>query len=160
MIYFALVFSFLLEIVFSNVTPINGLFIPLFLLTSLCLIYKYFDNKKSNFLFICIIAGLIYDITFADTLFLNTLSFLACGYLIKVGYNFINPNILSTNILNIFIIIIYRIISYFLFIILKDTSIDLLYLLRGIYSSLIINIIYGILFYIIISKIFKIIKDK
>ena len=63
------------------------------------------------------------------TLFLNTLSFLACGYLIKVGYNFINPNILSTNILNIFIIIIYRIISYFLFIILKDTSIDLLYLL-------------------------------
>ncbi len=160
MIYFALVFSFLLEISFSNIIPNDSIFIPLFLLTSLCIIYKYSNNKKTNFLFICIVFGLIYDITFTNSAFLNTLSFLACGYLIQIGYRYINPNIISLNILNILVIIVYRFISYILLVMLEYIDMNPLYLLKGIYSSIIFNIIYGVLFYIIISKIFKLKNDS
>lgn len=113
MIYLVLIFSFLLEGAFSNLVPRDSLFTPLFFLISLTVLYPYFNNKRFNFIVCCLICGLLYDLIFTDSVFINTLSFSLIGCLIMYVYSYINYNLFSTSILNLIIIIIYRIISYF-----------------------------------------------
>ena len=64
MIWVILIVSFLLESTFTNIVSINSCLIPLFSLTSLVLIYPYMKKKKENYIIICLILGLFYDIVF------------------------------------------------------------------------------------------------
>jgi len=160
MIYFILIFSYLFETAFSNVVPINTIFTPLFLLTSLTILYPYFKNKKINFIIVCIICGLFYDITLTNSSFINTLSFSICGGLIILGYNYINYNIYSSNFFNMIVLIIYRIISYLLLCIVDFIKFNEMTLLEGIYNSLISNIAYGIFIYLLIDILAKMFSLK
>lgn len=160
MIYIILIISFLLESSFSNITNINSLFTPLFLLTSLVLLYPYFKKSNSNFIIVCVICGLIYDISFSDSVFINTLSFGLSGGLIILGYNYVNYNIYSSNFINLMVIIFYRIVSYILLCIVDYIHFNEMSMIEGIYNSIIVNIIYGILIYIIIDLIAKIFNIK
>lgn len=160
MIYIILLFSFLLECSFSNILSINSILIPLFLLTSLTIIYPYLKKEKHNFIIICTILGLLYDISFYNSAFINTISFGVCSIIIIIGYNYLTYNILNANIINLLVIIFYRIISYLLLCLIDYLSFNGLILLKGIYSSLIINILYGIIIYIIIDLVSKIFKIK
>ncbi|MBQ9072357.1 MAG: rod shape-determining protein MreD [Bacilli bacterium] len=160
MIYIILIFSFLFEAAITNIIPLNSLLTPLFLLTSLTLLYPYFKNKKLNYIIVCIICGLFYDITLTSSSFINTLSFPLCGGLVILGYNYINYNIFSSNFLNIVILIVYRIITYLLLCIIDFISFDEMLLLEGIYNSLIANVIYGIFIYLLIDVLSKIFNIK
>lgn len=160
MIYVVLIFSFLFECAFTNIVNINSLLIPLFLLTSFTVLYPYFKKERYNFIIVCSILGLIYDILFFNSVFINTISFFLCSIFIIIGYNYLNYNICNSNIINLIIICIYRIISYFLLYIIDYISFNWNILLKGIYSSLIVNIIYGIIIYIIVDLISKILKIK
>ena len=112
MVYFLIIFSFLFESVFSNIVNSYSFLTPLFLLTSLSIVYPYFKNKKFNFIIVCILCGLFYDISFTDSLFVNAITFGISGGIIVICYNFINYNIVSSNFINMICIIFYRIISY------------------------------------------------
>lgn len=160
MIYIIIMFSFLFEASFTNIISNNSLFVPLFFITSLVILFPYFKNKYINFIIVCLLCGLFYDIAFTDSIFVNTLSFGLCGGLIILGYNYVNYNIFSSNIINMIILILYRIISYIMLCIVDYISFNEMDLLRGIYSSLIVNLIYGIIIYIIIDKIAKIFQIK
>lgn len=151
-----LIFSFLLEASISNVINLSSLFIPLFVITSLVILYPYFKNKK--FIMITIICGLIYDVVFTHTLFINTLSFSLISIFIIFCYNYINYNIISSNIINIVTIIVYQIINYFLLCIIDYVKFNEMYLLKCISSSLILNIIYGIIIYLILKGLNKILN--
>ena len=153
MIYVILIFSFLFEATITNILPLNSLLTPLFLLTSLTLIYPYFKNKNLNYIIVCIICGLFYDITLTNSSFINTLSFPLYGGLIILGYNYINYNMISSNFLNVFVLIIYRIITYLLLCIVDFIKFDEVLLLEGIYNSLIANVIYGIFIYMLVDVI-------
>ena len=160
MICFILIFSFLLEAIFTNIVSTNSLFIPLFTITSFVLIYPYFKKKKQNYIIICLILGLFYDIAFADSIFVNTISFSLIGSLVILCYNYVKYNIYTSNIINIIIIISYRIISYLILLSINYITFNNKIFFRGIYSSLLINIIYGILLYIIIELLSKILNKK
>lgn len=160
MIYIIIIFSFLFESVFSNIVNTYSFLTPLFLLTSLAILYPYFKNKKINFVIICIICGLFYDIVFTDSPFINTISFGLCSGLIILIYNYVNYNIFSSNIINVINIIFYRIISYLLLCIIDVIHFDELILLEGIYKSLLVNVIYGIILFIIIDLLSKIFNIK
>lgn len=155
-----LIFSFLFESSFSNIINTNSFFIPLFLITSLTILYPYFKNKKTNFIIVCLICGLFYDVIFLDSVFINTLSFGLIGLLIMFGYNYINYNIYNANIINIIIIIFYRFVGYLLLCIVDYVSFNENVLMEGIYNSLLINIIYGIILYLIVDLIAKIFNLK
>ena len=162
MIPIVIVLSFFLEIVFSNIVSLSSLFIPLFLIVSLVLMYPYFKSKM-YFIIVCAICGLIYDLGFVNTAFINTLCFTFVGLMIMFLHSYINYNLVSTNIVNVIIIIFYRVISYLLLCLTAYTSFHITTLLRGIYTSLIINIIYGIILYLLlelISKKFNIKKNE
>ena len=160
MIYGILIFSFLFESAFSNIITKGSILVPLFLLTSLTILYPYFKNKKMNFVITCVICGFIYDISLTSSLFINTLSFASASGLIILIYNYINYNIYSSNFVNIVILIFYRVISYILLCIVDFINFNEMSLLEGIYGSLIVNIIYGIIIFIIIDLIAKIFNIK
>lgn len=160
MIYIILIFSFLFESAFSNIITKESILIPLFLLTSLTILYPYFKNKKMDFAITCTICGFLYDISFTNSLFINTLSFgIISGFIILI-YNYINYNIFSSNFVNILVLIFYRIISYILLCIVDFINFDEMSLISSIYSSLIVNIIYGIVAFIIIDLLAKIFNIK
>ncbi len=158
--YLVLVISLLLEAIFSNIVSLNSLLIPLFLITSLVIIYPYFCKKNINFFLVCLVSGFLYDLIFADSLFINTLSFSFAGIIIILGYSYVNYSIYSSNILNIIVIILYRIISYLLLCIIGYTTFNENILLSGVSSSLILNIIYGLILYLVIDMISKIFVIK
>ena len=148
-----LILSFLLEASIPNVINLSSLFIPLFVVTSLSILYPYFKNQK--FIVVC---GLIYDIAFTHSPFINTLSFSLISLFIMFCYNYINYNILSSNIINIVTIIVYQIINYFLLCIVDYVKFNEMSLLKCISSSLILNIVYGIIIYLILKGIKKILN--
>lgn len=148
------VISFLLDNLVSNFISIKGIFYPLFSLLSLVIVYPY--NKK-NYLKISFIIGLLYDITYTDTLFLNAFIFLISAYFIKQIFKKIEYNYISYLFASLLIILFYRISTYSILLIITYTSFDISILLKSIYSSIIINIIYLTIVYIIINRklIFK-----
>ena len=160
MIYIVIIFSFLFESVFSNIVNINSFLIPLFLLTSLSIIYPYFKNKNFNFVIVSIICGLFYDISFTNSPFINTISFGICSGLIILSYNYVSYSIYSSNFINIINIIIYRVISYLLLCIVDFVNFNESILLEGIYNSLLVNLIYGVILFIIVDLISKIFNIK
>ena len=160
MIWIVLIFSFLLEAAFTNIVSINSFLIPLFTLTSLTLIYPYLKRKKENYLIICLILGLFYDIVFADSIFVNTISFGIIGGLVILCYNYVKYNIYTSNIINIIILISYRIISYIILLSINYTSFNSKIFFEGIYKSLLINVVYGVFLYMVIELLAKIFNRK
>ena len=152
MIPVVIVLSFFLEIIFSNIVSLTGIFIPLFLIVSLVLMYPFFKSKL-YFMIVCFVCGLIYDLGFLNTVFVNTLCFVALGLMIILIHSYMNYNLVSTTIVNVIIIVFYRIISYLLLCLTAYTNFHMYTLFRGIYSSLIINIIYGVSLYLLLELI-------
>ena len=162
MIFILVVLSFLFESAITNIVSINSIFIPLFVLTSLIILYPYFKNKNS-FMITCVICGFFYDIAFSDSLFINAISFGISSFFIILIYNYLKYNIYNSNFISILTIVIYRFISYLLLVIVDYTRFSSFSLIRGIYSSIVINMFYGIIIYIIsnlISKKFNIQKQS
>ena len=160
MIYIIIIFSFLFEATFSNIVNTNSFLIPLFLLTSLSILYPYFKNNKFNFVIVCIICGLFYDISLTNSTFINTISFGFCSGLIIIIYNYMNYNIFNSNFINIINIIFYRIISYLLLCIIDIIKFNEFSLIEGIYNSLLVNVIYGIILFVIVNLLSKIFNIK
>lgn len=131
MIYLFLFISLLLESIFSNIVGINSILIPLFLISALVFIYP-----KKNYLSICIICGLLYDMCFYNSLFINTISFLLIGLLLKKISKY------NIYLRLIIVIIFYRFITYFLLILIAYSKFNIYVLFKSMYSSIIINIIY------------------
>ena len=155
MITASIIISFILEGVFSNLVSINSLFLPLFTVTSLTILYPYFNNNQTKFISVCALVGFFYDIIYTDSLFVNTFSFTIVALSIIIIYNYINMNIFNINGLNIVIIIIFKIVSYMILCIVGYLHFKSHILVKGIYSSLMINIIYGIILYIVTDAIGK-----
>ena len=160
MIYIVIIFSFLFESIFSNIVNSYSFLTPLFLLTSLSILYPYFKKNKFNFVIACIICGFFYDIAFTDSLFINTITFGLCSEIIILGYNYVNYNIYSSNFINIINIVFYRVLSYLFLCIVDFINFNESILLEGIYNSLLVNVIYGIILFIIIDLISKIFNIK
>lgn len=155
MISAVLIFSFLLEAISTNLVNTNSFLIPLFTLTSLVMIYPYFNKKNINYILVCLIIGLFYDIVFADSIFVNTVSFGLVGALTMLCYNYVKCNIYSSSIVNFIMLITYRIISYTILLSINYVTFNNRVFFMGIYKSLIMNIIYGALLYLLIEIIAK-----
>lgn len=160
MIYIILVISFILEGVFTNLVSMNSMFLPLFSIISLSLIYPFIKNKDNLFLYLCLMLGLMYDVVYTNSLFINTISFPILGFVIIFIYNYINYNVLNIVFINFIVIILYRIISYILICIIAFRNFDIDYFIFSITHSIFSNIIYGVVLYLILKFIRKKFKLK
>lgn len=144
--------SFLLDNIISLLMNQNNLLFPLFSLLSLIIIFSY-NLREYNYFILSMCIGLLYDIVFTDTLFLNASIFLLFSLGIYLIFKRINYNLFNVVLVSLLFIILYRVITYFLFLLNFNVSFDFFNLLKGIYSSFIINIAYIIIYFIINKRI-------
>lgn len=142
---FIFVVSFLLDGILSNYLPINGLFTPLFSLVSLIVVYPYFNGNKRDYYKYAFLLGLLYDLIYTDTLVFHAFLFLFMSFLITKLTLVLSDNYLNLIIITIITIIIFRSVSYILIFITGNINLDYHIFLKGIYSSLILNIIYSVI---------------
>ena len=142
-----IIISIILDNFISNFINHNSLFYPLLTLLSLIIIYPKLTKKINKYYLTSFLLGLIYDIAVTDTLFLNAFIFLLLSYIINYIFRKIPYNYLSVLIISFISIIYYRLITYIVLLLLNYLNFNLLTLLKSIYNSLILNIIYITILY-------------
>ena len=156
LVLFTMIFSFFLEALVSNFIPMNtDLFVPCFTLISLVLIYPFFTKENYSYLKYAFILGFFYDITFTNVLFLNACLFLVIAYLIRAINIWFSNNAFNVIFISGVVIVIYRILNYFLLIFMTLKKFVLLDLVNSITSSLLINVIYAFIMYLLLDLISK-----
>lgn len=160
MIVIILLVSFILEGIISNLLPISSLFIPVFSVVSLLVLYPNFNDNKIKFFIYSGFLGLLYDLVYTNTPFINTFSFLIIALIITLICKFITLSKINLIIILLFIIIFHQTINYLLLCLFSYRIFNNMTLLEGLYSSLIINVIYGYIIYIIVEKLNKRNKRK
>lgn len=162
MIWVILVISFFLENIFTNYINIyNTLYLPLFSVVSLIIVYPFFKNNNQKYYITAFIFGLIYDIAFTNTILFNAVAFFLVAHLIKQINLSLSNNPISVILMTVLSIVYYRLIIYISLVIVGYLSFNLNDLFTSITSSLLINIIYGLILYSIsdyISKKYRILK--
>ena len=155
MIFFFLFYlSFLLDGVLSNLLCFSSYLYPLFSLLSLVVLYPYFKKRDiRKYYFASMIMGFFYDIVYTNTLFLNFILFFLIAILVKMVYNLLPNNFFTLLCISFFIIIVYRLSIYLILLVTYQETISVFRLLKSISSSLLLNVGYIVLFYVILKKI-------
>lgn len=153
-----LIISFILDSIVSNFISLGSLFFPLFTLMALIIIYPYFNNNRHKYFGVCLATGICYDLIYTNTIIIHGMLFLLIGFIITRLNLIISNNYINVGIMAIICIVIYRFLAYGLLLITASTSFEWLSLLKSIYSSLILNIFYVVVVYIITDKISRKLK--
>ena len=147
-----LVFSFLLEGIMSNIFPSTLSNISYF--TTIYIIISYFDNDKKFFILIFIF-GILFDILYTSTIFVNTFIFIIIGIVIKILYNILPGNVFMTNIISYVGIIIYHILSFIILMITGYGDYSIILLFNIIIHSIFMTIIYTSISYFIMKFMYN-----
>ncbi len=149
MIYLILLISFLLDGIVSFIFNNNVMFNTLFSLMSLIIIFRYYKRREDlKYLITVFVVGLLVDIVYTDTLFLNAGIYLVIGIVIIKYFKLFTYNLLNSIILGFIIISLYRLLN---FLVLSNTgviSINFYKLIESIYSSIFLNLIYIFCFFL------------
>lgn len=149
MIIYFLIMSFLLDgIMFSLLQPA----VSLFCLMSLIIIYPYHKTSKEIYIY-ALILGILYDIAYTNSLFLNTLLFVGSVYLINKIFKTFTSNLLNTFIVSTLFIILYRLTVFGIYLVLNIAGWNFQNIIKSFANSLIINYIFIIISYGILSFI-------
>ena len=150
-----MIISFVLDGILSNFLPyINlSLFTPLLTVTSIFLIYPFYKKKEFNFFIIITILGILYDLFYTNLLFFNALLFLLIGYFTKTIYKNLDISILKIIIYIIGLIIIYETSTALIIYVFNLTPVTINKVIYKISHSLILNVIYTEIIYLIIKLI-------
>ncbi len=144
------ILSFIFDGIFSLLVEKNSLLISLFSLTSLVVIYP-FIIKKHKLIYFAFLLGFCYDIIYTQTPLLYTILFVILSLIILLYFRFIPYNIISSLICTTIIIFMYRIISYTCVILINDYKFSWDIVFKSFYSSIISNVVYLIIFSIILK---------
>ena len=154
-----LVIAFLLDGILTNyLSFLPGdltIFTPLLTLTALLIIYPLYRKKEKKYYLTVIIVGLLYDLFYTNLLFLNAILFLICGLVIKVIYKYVDFSFIKSILLTILIITIYESLFALVIVIFNLVPMSLERLVYKISHSLLLNIIFADVCYLIIKFIPK-----
>lgn len=155
MIVVVLLISFILEGIVSNLVPTSSLFIPLFSIVSLLVTYPLFNENKIKYLIYSGTLGLLYDLVYTNTPFINTFTFVITALIITFICKFITLNKLNLVLIILFILLFNQTINYLLLCLFRYRIFNNATLLEGLYSSLILNVVYSYILYVVIEIINK-----
>lgn len=148
------VVSFFLDGILSNFIPISSnFFIPLFSLISFIIIYPYFNHRENDYVKTAALIGFCYDMVYTDTIFLECILFILIAFFIRLLNEWFSNNIVSITFMTILVVALYRSISYGVLSLVGFFTFDFMHLFQGIYSSLLLNIIYAICLYLVTDKL-------
>lgn len=154
-----IIISLILDGVLTNFLPflVNdlSLFTPLLTLVSIFIIYPFFRKKESRFYLILFIVGIIYDLLYTNLLFFNAILFLVTGLLTKVIYKNFEINFLKIMIYSVILITTYEILTALIILIFNLVPITIPKVIYKISHSVLLNIVYIEILYLIIKLIPK-----
>ncbi|MEG0026351.1 MAG: rod shape-determining protein MreD [Bacilli bacterium] len=146
------VISFILDGIVSNFISLStNYFSPLFSLVALVLIYPFFNKNNNSYLKTCALIGLLYDFVYTDTLILNLGLFFVSGLFIKFLSDIFTGNIINTTVWFVLVIIFYRVITYVILSMGGFVVFSPFILFKSIYSSIILNVLYGVIVYMLLD---------
>lgn len=152
-----LVISFLLDGFLSLWLPFqfNRLFIlkAMFTITTLVVIYPYFNHKNSRFYQAGLLFGFLYDIIYTNTWPFNTLVFLLLCYLIIVLNYLLVSNMINLLIMQMVVLVSYELLSFLILNIIGYTTIYLSDVIFKATHSLLLNLFYGWLLLMVLNLI-------
>ena len=119
------------------------------------MIYPFFRKKEKNYFITIFIVGMIYDLLYTNLLFFNGVLFLIIGFISLEIYKNFEISYLKLIIYLILIISAYEILTGIILLVFNMVPVTLYKILYKITHSLILNIIYGELIYLIINLIPK-----
>ena len=131
--------SFILDGICSNY------FATIFTILTLIFIY----DKDNKYIY-TLIVGILYDVIYTDTLFLNTFVFFFLTFLIEKIFKYIRYNLINVILVSILLIVLYRVIIYVLLCTIGYIYFDILKLLYSILITL-PNIIFSIILYLVLN---------
>lgn len=138
-----LIISFLMDGIISNYVSFSGLFVPLFSLIGLIVSYEFFNFEKESFYKYAFILGLCYDLIYTDTFVFYAFLFMFMAFVVMHVTKILTSNYFGLILVSVICIILFRCITYFFLVITGNAIFNLDNLYKGIYSSFLINIIYG-----------------
>lgn len=150
-----LIISFLLDGILTNFLPYGvgnlSLFTPLLTIVSIVVIYSFFYHKENIYYIIAFILGIIYDLFYTNLLFLNGFLFLLIAVFITKIYKLVGFNWIWILIDILVSIIIYECSFAIIIVIFNLVPMTFNRLIFKIIHSIILNILYGELLYLIIK---------
>ena len=149
------VISILLDGILSNFLPYLytdlSIFTPLLTLVSIFMIYPFFKKKEKNYFITIFIIGIIYDLLYTNLLFFNGVIFVIIGLLIKYIYKTYEITPLRLILYLIILITSYESLTSIILLIYNVVPVTFYKVFYKIINSLLLNIIYGELIYLIIK---------
>lgn len=159
-----IIISILLDGILTNILPytVNNLsiFTPMFTILIPIIIYPFYIKEEKKYLITLIITGIIYDIFYTNLLFFNAIVLFIFGLIIIKLYKNIGYNYIKVLIYSILGIILYELFNTIIILIFNLVPITPYKLFYKISHSLLLNIIYISIIYIIIKKIPKKYKKR
>lgn len=139
--------SFFLDGILSRYIPISSIFLPLFTIVSLILIYPYFRGNDYRYFKYIAILGLLYDISYANTVFFHFFLFMVLGFIVLLFFYFLSNTWYINVMITLTCVIVYRLLTYLFIVLFKDVDFSLIMLVKSIYSSLLLNSFYCLFIY-------------
>lgn len=146
--------SFLLEGVISNFISINGYLAPLFTLVSLIMIYPLFE-ESTNYYKYAFLTGLAYDLFYTDTIIFHAIIFCFMAFIIMRLNLVLSDNFINVLIIIALSILVYRVLTYGLLVFINSMDFDFKVLGFSILKSMILNLFYGSVLFVLIQKFKK-----
>ena len=147
------IISFLLDGILSNFLPYMtndlSLLTPYFTIVSLIIICPFFKKERNKYYILVGITGFLYDLFYTSLLFANAIFFLLLALIIDYLYKKLESNLLTNLFFIILIIMIYHLIYSLSLLIFNVVPININNILYLIGNSLILNIFYGEILYLI-----------
>jgi len=154
-----IIISILLDGILTNILPytVNNLsiFTPMFTILLPIIIYPFYIKEEKKYLITLIIIGIIYDLFYTNLLFYDAIVLFIFGLIMIKLYKNIGYNYIKVLIYTLLGIILYELFNYLVIIIFNLVSINLLEVIYKITHSIILNLIYVSILYIIIKKLPK-----
>ena len=146
--------SFLLEGVISNFISINGYLAPLFTLVSLIMIYPLFEESTHYYKY-AFLTGLAYDLFYTDTIIFHAIIFCFMAFIIMRLNLVLSDNFINVLIIIALSILVYRVLTYGLLVFINSMDFDFKVLGFSILKSMILNLFYGSVLFVLIQKFKK-----
>lgn len=148
------ILSFLLDGLLSTIIPFNSIFLfkTYFSIVSLVLIYPYFLHNKKYYI-IALVMGILFDLVYTNTIFLNIFTFLTTSYLISIIYNLLQNKIINGIVITIITLFFYNTLTYLMLFMYKTTSLNYGFFLSNFIFIVLINVLYFVILYFALKKI-------
>ena len=155
--------SLLLDGLLTNYLPflVNDLsyFAPLFTLISIFIIYPLYRKKEKKYFISIFILGILYDLLYTNLLFFNAVLFVFIGFIIRLIIKNFELSYMKIILYIVIVVVSYETLTLFFLGIFNIIPVSINRLIYKITHSLLINIIYGEILFIIIKILPKKYKE-